>query len=93
MAKADDSFLGVLLAAGMSKLQQGYDASEAAMNEAGEDEAAEGVGAGHQRVEEREPAIGRQIKFVNQAIERIRLMVEGANRAIAHVGERRGERR
>ena len=33
------------------------------------------------------------VKFVNQAIERIRLMVEGANRAIAHVGERRGERR
>jgi biopolymer transport protein ExbB len=39
LAKADESFLGALLAAGMSKLQQGYDASEAAMNEVGEDEA------------------------------------------------------
>lgn len=39
MAKADESFLGALLAAGMSKLQSGYDAAEAAMNEAGEDEA------------------------------------------------------
>jgi biopolymer transport protein ExbB len=39
LAKADESFLGALLAAGMSKLQQGYDASEAAMNETGEDEA------------------------------------------------------
>jgi biopolymer transport protein ExbB len=39
LAKSDESFLGSLLAAGMSKLQQGYDASEAAMNETGEDEA------------------------------------------------------
>jgi biopolymer transport protein ExbB len=39
MAKADESFLGALLAAGMSKLQQGYDASEEAMNSVGEDEA------------------------------------------------------
>ena len=39
MAKADESMLGALLAAGMSKLQQGYDASEGAMNEVGEDEA------------------------------------------------------
>jgi biopolymer transport protein ExbB len=39
MAKADESMLGALLAAGMSKLQQGYDASESAMNEVGEDEA------------------------------------------------------
>lgn len=39
MAKADESFLGALLAAGMSKLQQGYDACEEAMNAVGEDEA------------------------------------------------------
>lgn len=39
MAKADESMLGALLAAGMSKLQQGYEASEGAMNEVGEDEA------------------------------------------------------
>lgn len=39
MAKADESFLGALLAAGMSKLQSGYDAAEEAMNEAGSDEA------------------------------------------------------
>lgn len=39
MAKADESFLGALLAAGMSKLQSGYDAAEEAMNEAGADEA------------------------------------------------------
>jgi len=39
MAKADESFLGALLAAGMSKLQSGYDAAEEAMNEAGNDEA------------------------------------------------------
>lgn len=39
MAKADESFLGALLAAGMSKLQSGYDAAEESMNEAGSDEA------------------------------------------------------
>ncbi len=39
MAKGDESFLGALLAGGMGKLQQGYDAAEAAMNEAGSDEA------------------------------------------------------
>ena len=39
MAKADESFLGALLAAGMSKLQSGYEAAEEAMNEAGSDEA------------------------------------------------------
>jgi len=39
MAKADESFLGALLAAGMSKLQSGYDAAEEAMNQAGSDEA------------------------------------------------------
>lgn len=39
MAKADESFLGALLSAGMSKLQSGYDAAEEAMNEAGSDEA------------------------------------------------------
>ncbi|MBL9080671.1 MAG: MotA/TolQ/ExbB proton channel family protein [Planctomycetales bacterium] len=38
MAKSDDSFLGAVLAAGMSKLQSGYDAAEEAMNEAGSDE-------------------------------------------------------
>jgi len=39
MAKADESFLGATLAAGMSKLQSGYDVAEEAMNEAGSDEA------------------------------------------------------
>lgn len=39
MAKADESFLGALLSAGMSKLQSGYDAAEEAMNESGNDEA------------------------------------------------------
>ncbi len=38
MAKSDESFLGAVLAAGMSKLQSGYDAAEEAMNEAGSDE-------------------------------------------------------
>lgn len=38
MAKTDESFLGAVLAAGMGKLQQGYDAAEEAMNEAGADE-------------------------------------------------------
>jgi biopolymer transport protein ExbB len=38
MAKSDDSFLGAVLAGGMSKLQSGYDAAEEAMNEAGADE-------------------------------------------------------
>jgi biopolymer transport protein ExbB len=39
MAKEDESFLGAVLAAGMGKLQSGYDAAETAMNEAGADEA------------------------------------------------------
>jgi biopolymer transport protein ExbB len=39
MAKEDESFLGAVLAAGMGKLQSGYDAAEEAMNEAGADEA------------------------------------------------------
>ncbi|MBL9093607.1 MAG: MotA/TolQ/ExbB proton channel family protein [Planctomycetaceae bacterium] len=39
MAKSDESFLGAILAAGMSKLQSGYDAAEEEMNEAGSDEA------------------------------------------------------
>jgi biopolymer transport protein ExbB len=39
MAKEDESFLGSVLAAGMGKLQSGYDAAEEAMNEAGADEA------------------------------------------------------
>lgn len=38
MAKSDESFLGAILAAGMGKLQQGYEAAEEAMNEAGADE-------------------------------------------------------
>lgn len=38
MAKSDESFLGAVLAAGMGKLQQGYEAAEEAMNEAGADE-------------------------------------------------------
>jgi biopolymer transport protein ExbB len=38
MAKEDESFLGSVLAAGMGKLQSGYDAAEEAMNEAGADE-------------------------------------------------------
>jgi len=38
MAKEDESFLGSILAAGMGKLQSGYDAAEVAMNEAGADE-------------------------------------------------------
>jgi len=38
MAKEDESFLGAVLAAGMGKLQSGYDAAETAMNEAGADE-------------------------------------------------------
>jgi biopolymer transport protein ExbB len=38
MAKEDESFLGAVLAAGMGKLQSGYDAAEEAMNEAGADE-------------------------------------------------------
>ncbi|MGC3967526.1 MAG: MotA/TolQ/ExbB proton channel family protein [Pirellulales bacterium] len=39
LAKNDESFLGAVLAAGMSKLQSGYEAAEGAMNEAGADEA------------------------------------------------------
>ncbi|MDX1965092.1 MAG: MotA/TolQ/ExbB proton channel family protein [Pirellulales bacterium] len=38
MAKADPSFLGKVLAGGMSKLSSGYDASVAAMEEAGANE-------------------------------------------------------
>ena len=38
LAKADESMLGQMLAAGMSKLQQGYDKSIDAMGEVGEEE-------------------------------------------------------
>lgn len=38
LAKADDSMLGQMLAAGMSKLQQGYDKSMEAMAQVGEEE-------------------------------------------------------
>ena len=38
MAKADDSFLGKVLAAGMAKLSQGYDSAVTAMEEAGAQE-------------------------------------------------------
>ena len=38
LAKADDSMLGQMLAAGMAKLQQGYDKSMQAMGEVGEQE-------------------------------------------------------
>ncbi len=38
MAKSDDSMLGQMLAAGMAKLQQGYDKTIEAMAQVGEDE-------------------------------------------------------
>ncbi|MGI8981412.1 MAG: MotA/TolQ/ExbB proton channel family protein [Pirellulaceae bacterium] len=38
LAKADDSMLGQMLAAGMAKLQQGYDKAMQAMGEVGEEE-------------------------------------------------------
>lgn len=38
LAKADDSFLGQMLAAGMSKLQQGYDKATTAMGQVAEEE-------------------------------------------------------
>lgn len=38
LAKNDESFLGQMLAAGMQKLQQGYDKSMAAMSQVGEEE-------------------------------------------------------
>lgn len=38
LAKADRSFLGKVLAAGMSKLSDGYDASQTAMQEVGEEQ-------------------------------------------------------
>jgi biopolymer transport protein ExbB len=37
LAKADESMLGQVLAAGMSKVQQGYDAAQKAMQEVGDD--------------------------------------------------------
>lgn len=38
LAKADDSFLGQMLAAGMAKLQQGYDKAQIAMGQVAEEE-------------------------------------------------------